>query len=95
MSAQAPAASATIAYAHSRPDVSPGDSMCAAGVTAVSEFAAIGWGRNFCAVFWIDGLSGANSSGSTNSRPTRAQMAPAVCRMIALMPRPMSAISAG
>jgi len=36
-----------------------------------------------------------NSSGSTYSTAARAKMAPAVCRMIAPMPRPMSAISAG
>lgn len=46
--AQAPAASAAIAYPHSRPKVSPGDSACASGLTAVIEF-AIGWGRKFCA----------------------------------------------
>ena len=68
--------------------------MCGSGLTAVIEF-AIGWGRKFCAAFWTEGLSGANSSGSTNSTPTTAQMAPAVCRTIAPMPRPMSAISAG
>jgi hypothetical protein len=29
--------------------------MCATGLTAASEFAAITWGRKFCATFWIEG----------------------------------------
>ena len=46
-------------------------------------------------MFWSERPSEKNSSGSTNTKPARAQMAPAVCRMIAPMPRLMSAISAG
>jgi hypothetical protein len=44
---QVPAASATIAYAHSRPRAGQGGSTCATALTAVSEFAASTWAGNF------------------------------------------------
>ena len=44
---------------------------------------------------WTELPSEKSNSGSTNTTPTNPQIAPAVCRMSAPMPRLMSAISAG
>src|SRR3954469_19429242 len=59
--AQAPAARAAAAYAHSRAKISHGDSACASGLTAVIAL-AMGCGMKFCDVSWTEALNGANSS---------------------------------
>src|SRR5581483_3706348 len=93
-SAQAPAASATAAYPHSRPNETGADSECATGLTAVIEFSAIIIGRNLSTACCAESPSGTITSGSTNSTPTTAQIAPAVCRMMAPSASPISATRA-
>src|ERR1700683_3766585 len=94
-SAQAPAARAATVYRHSTPKPVQGDRLCATGLTAASEFSAMIIGMNCPTEFWIEVPSGTRISGSTNSTPTTALIAPAVCLISAPRPRAMSAIRAG
>ena len=52
-------------------------------------------GMNWPTEFWIEVPSGSRMSGSTNSIPTTAEIAAAVCLMTAPRPSAMSAIRAG